>query len=73
MSRSKADIRMRGFQDRMDVSRFQALVRERVPIPETGPAWVEQLPLAACAGRILAEPMRSAVSVPAFVRSSMDG
>jgi molybdopterin molybdotransferase len=64
---------MRGFQDRMEVSRFQALVRERVPVPECGPAWVEQVPLAACAGRILAEAVRAAVNVPAFVRSSMDG
>ena len=73
MERPKADIRMRGFRDRMEVSRFQALVRERVPVPESGPAWRETVPLAGCAGRVLAEPVRAAVSVPGFIRSSMDG
>jgi len=64
---------MRGFQDRLEVYRFQQLVRERVGIHQSDPAWVEQVELAACAGYVLAEPIRSTVDVPAFVRSAMDG
>lgn len=64
---------MRGFQERLEVSRFQALVRERVSLRSGDGSWVEQVALAECAGRILAEPIRSTVDVPAFVRSSMDG
>src|SRR5579863_8382801 len=33
--RPQSDVRMRGFQDRMEVSRFQALVRERI-VPPAG-------------------------------------
>jgi molybdopterin molybdotransferase len=64
---------MRGFQDRLEVSRFQQLVRERVALRSGDPSWVERVALAECAGCVLAEPIRSAVDVPSFVRSAMDG
>ncbi len=63
-----ADVRMRGFKQRMEVDRFQALIRERVRLLDA-----ERVPLACAAGRVLAEPVVSAVDVPAFPRSAMDG
>jgi molybdopterin molybdotransferase len=63
-----ADVRMRGFKQRMEVHRFLALIRERVR-----PLAAEQVPLACAAGRVLAGSVVSAVDVPAFPRSAMDG
>jgi molybdopterin molybdotransferase len=62
------DVRMRGFKQRMEVSRFQALIRERVR-----PTGSEVVALAGAAGRVLAGPIVSEVDVPAFPRSAMDG
>lgn len=62
------DIRMRGFKQRVEVHRFQALIRERVTATEAEP-----VALAGSAGRVLAEPVVSEVDVPAFARSAMDG
>jgi len=59
---------MRGFKQRMEVDRFQALIRERVR-----PVDAERVPLACGAGRVLSEPIVSEVDVPAFPRSAMDG
>jgi molybdopterin molybdotransferase len=62
------DVRMRGFKQRMEVSRFHALIRERVrPLPG------ETVALQGAAGRVLAGPIVSDVDVPAFPRSAMDG
>jgi hypothetical protein len=47
---AQADVRMRGSQQRMEVPRFLALVRERVRLP---PDVVETVPLAEAAGRVL--------------------
>jgi molybdopterin molybdotransferase len=67
------DVRMRGFQQRMEVSRFLALIRERVPKAGAGLEGSERLPLAEAAGRVLAEPVVAEVNVPGFIRSAMDG
>ncbi|HEX7927872.1 MAG TPA: molybdopterin molybdotransferase MoeA, partial [bacterium] len=69
---AQADVRMRGFQHRMEVSRFQALIRERVPPARAGEN-SERLGIADVAGRVLAQPVVSTVNVPGFVRSAMDG
>ncbi len=68
-----ADVRMRGFQQRMEVARFLALIRERVPRAAPGLEGAESVPLAQAAGRVLAVPIVSRVAVPGFVRSAMDG
>lgn len=62
------DVRMRGFQRRTSVADAFKWVDaiER-------PVRVEAVALAAAAGRILAEDVVSAFSVPAFARSAMDG
>jgi molybdopterin molybdotransferase len=67
---AQADVRMRGFQQRMEVPRFLALIRERVRLPPDG---VETVPLAEAAGRVLAGAIVAEVDVPGFVRSAMDG
>src|SRR5262245_40359190 len=69
----RADVRMRGFQHRMEVSRFQALIRERVPPARPGTPGSERVGLADAVGRVLAQPIVSEVNVPGFVRSAMDG
>ncbi len=63
-----ADVRMRGFSQRISVTAFETMVRERC-----GPLPAETVPLAQAAGRVLAENVISAVDVPAFDRSAMDG
>jgi molybdopterin molybdotransferase len=63
-----SDVRMRGFKERMEVRRVQALIRERVALLDA-----ETVPLAEAAGRVLAGPVVSGVDVPAFPRSAMDG
>src|SRR5512147_1370748 len=70
---AQADVRMRGFQSRMEVVRFMALIRERVAPAKPGLAGSERLGLADAVGRVLAEPVVSEVDVPGFVRSAMDG
>jgi molybdopterin molybdotransferase len=62
------DVRMRGFRDRADVDAVQALLRERVR-----PLFSESVPLAEAGGRVLAEAVGAAVSVPPFARAAMDG
>ena len=64
----KADIRMRGFKARTEVSHFQDLIRSRISLSET-----EEVPLAKAGGRVLASPVVAKVSVPSFPRSAMDG
>ncbi len=59
---------MRGFKHRTEVGAFQSLIREHV-----APGGAETLPLAEAGGRVLAEEIVSAVSVPSFQRSAMDG
>ena len=62
------DVRMRGFQQRADVAAVLALLAARVaPLPG------EAVPLLAAAGRVLAEPVASAIDVPGFARAAMDG
>src|SRR5262245_23232456 len=62
------DPRMRGFRDRTEVEAVLRLLAERVrPLP------AESVPLAECAGRVLAQDVVSAVSVPGFDRAAMDG
>ena len=62
------DVRMRGFAERTDVEdalrRLEAHDR-RLP--------AEDVPVAACAGRVLASDVRAEVDVPGFDRSAMDG
>ena len=59
---------MRGFRERVDVEdvdRFLAGAAKRLPGEPVG--------LRDCVGRVLAEDVRAAVSVPPFPRSAMDG
>ena len=62
------DVRMRGFRQRADVAAVLALLSARVAaLPGEAVALLE------AAGRVLAEPVASAVDVPGFARSAMDG
>ena len=62
------DVRMRGFRQRADVDAVLALLSARVAaLPGEAVALLE------AAGRVLAEPVTSAVDVPGFARSAMDG
>ncbi len=63
-----ADVRMRGFKERIEVAAFQELVRAR-----TAPHESEEIALAEAGGRILGAPVVSQVNVPSFPRSAMDG
>ena len=64
MSGSKfVDVRMRGFQQRAEVAAVLALLEAR-----TAPLPGEAVPLREAAGRVLAEPVVSAVDVPGFAR-----
>jgi len=67
--RSRArDVRMRGFAERADVEEVERFLEGVTPaLP------AELVPVAACAGRVLAEDVRAGVDVPAFRRSAMDG
>jgi molybdopterin molybdotransferase len=65
---ARRDVRLRGFAARADVEealRFLAAHSAALP--------AESVPLHECAGRVLAEDVRAAVSVPSFARSAMDG
>src|SRR5437868_13686961 len=62
------DPRMRGVRDRTEVEAVLRLLAHRVrPLP------AEAVPVAQCAGRVLAADVVSAVSVPGFDRAAMDG
>ena len=62
------DVRARGFRDRASVAAVLALLDARAfPLPG------EAVPLLEAAGRVLAEAVTSAVDVPGFARSAMDG
>src|SRR6185369_386427 len=66
--RKPTDVRMRGFAHRQTVA--AALAWLDAELKALGP---ERLPLADAAGRVLALPIVSAVDVPGFDRSTMDG
>jgi len=62
------DVRMKGFAERADVEEVERFLAERVrALPP------EEVALAECAGRVLAEDVRAGVDVPPFARSAMDG
>jgi molybdopterin molybdotransferase len=62
------DVRMRGFQQRTEVDAVLALLAARITALTSEP-----VPLLEAAGRVLAESVVSAVDVPGFARSAMDG
>ncbi|MEM7307416.1 MAG: gephyrin-like molybdotransferase Glp [Planctomycetota bacterium] len=62
------DVRMRGFRTRATVEEARAAALRE--LPDLG---AERAPLERAAGRVLAEPAVSAVDVPPFRRSAMDG
>ena len=62
------DVRMRGFADRADVEEVDAYLRRAAV--QLG---AEDVPLLACAGRVLAREVVAPVDVPDFARSAMDG
>jgi len=64
----RADVRMRGFQHRMEVQAFCDLIRTKISL--CGP---ETISIHDAGNRVLAEPVFSPVNVPAFPRSAMDG
>lgn len=62
------DVRMQGFAARADVEDVERFIAEHaMPLP------AEPVALLACAGRVLAEDVRSEVDVPGFARAAMDG
>jgi molybdopterin molybdotransferase len=62
------DVRMKGFAARADVEEVERFLAERARrLPG------EVVPLLECAGRVLAEDVVSALDVPGFPRSAMDG
>jgi molybdopterin molybdotransferase len=62
------DVRMRGFRERKPVAEVLALIDARAR-----PLDSELVPVSEAAGRVSAEGVVSAVNVPAFQRSAMDG
>jgi molybdopterin molybdotransferase len=62
------DVRMRGFAHRHTVEAALAWLDEQLRQPRA-----ETVPLAAAAGRVLAEALVSEVDVPGFDRATMDG
>ena len=66
--RTIRDVRMRGFTERVDVEDVDLFLREH-----TSPLPAEAVSLLECVGRVLSTDVRAEVSVPGFVRSSMDG
>jgi molybdopterin molybdotransferase len=62
------DVRMRGFRHRATVEAALAAALDGIaPLP------AEEVPLAAAAGRVAAQPVTSDADVPAFSRATMDG
>ena len=68
MTKSRQDVRMRGFAERADVEEVERFLAAR-----TKPLDAEPVSLDACAGRVLAADVRAEVDVPGFARSAMDG
>lgn len=65
------DVRMRGFRQRVTVEAALAVLERRVgPLDVLD---VEEVPIAEAAGRVAAEGVVAAVSVPHFARAAMDG
>jgi molybdopterin molybdotransferase len=64
----KDDVRMRGFRVRVDVEVVDAFLAAHA-----SPLEAESVPLLESVGRVLAEDVESAVDVPGFARSAMDG
>lgn len=62
------DVRMRGFQTRAEIATVLALLDAR-----TAALPGEPVSLLGAAGRVLADPVVSAVDVPGFARAAMDG
>ena len=68
MSDDRQDVRMRGFLRRVSVeTAWDWLDQHVVPLSS------QSVPLAECAGRVLAAEVTSPVDVPSFARSMMDG
>ena len=65
---SDRDVRMRGFTERTRVAAAVAWIDGSIPTPAS-----ESIPLDDAAGRRLASSITSAVDVPGFARSMMDG
>ena len=65
---SKADVRMRGFRDRSEVSDVIKLIEKR--IHKLDQEWI---PLDDTSNRILSQDVTATVDVPGFDRSAMDG
>jgi molybdopterin molybdotransferase len=59
---------MRGFAERADVEEVEGFLERR-----SAPLGSESVPLADCAGRVLAADVRAELDVPGFDRSAMDG
>lgn len=62
------DVRMKGFAERADVEEVEAFLSEH-----TRPLDSEDVALAECVGRVLAEDVSASTNVPGFERSAMDG
>ena len=62
------DVRMKGFAERADVEEVDRFLVDAVAALEA-----ETVALRECAGRVLAEAVRSDVDVPGFARAAMDG
>src|SRR5262245_22470465 len=62
------DVRMRGFQNRTEVSTFRSLIDQR-----SSPLAPEPVELRHAAGRVLAADVVAPVAVPPFDRAAMDG
>jgi molybdopterin molybdotransferase len=62
------DVRMKGFAERADVEEVEAFLARHTESLEP-----QELDLASCVGRVLAEDVTAAVNVPGFRRSAMDG
>lgn len=63
-----SDVRMRGFSARADVEEVEHFLAQH-----TAPLAAEVVDVRDCAGRVLAEDLHSALDVPGFARSAMDG
>jgi len=68
LPRSHADVRMKGFSQRITVEAAWSWVDRQATLRPS-----ETIPLADCCGRVLAEDIVSPIDVPSFARSMMDG
>ncbi len=62
------DVRMRGFDERVDVEQVDALLSKAAR-----PLAAESVELGECVGRVLVADVTAGVSVPGFPRAAMDG